>query len=133
MADAPNIASYNKSGTITIGSDNFTKGVSTFALIPTTPTATHTDVGGGVQSLTGTPTWVCQMIFSQDWASAGSLSKKSIEWAGQVKELVFTPQDGAEEVTIEVVFQPSQVGGAAGGINLATLNLGINGQPDFGA
>lgn len=132
MADAPNVATYNKSGTIKIGSDNYTKGVDSFALVPTTPTAQHTDIGGGVQSLTGVTTWVCQMSFAQDWASVGSLSKKSIEWAGQTKTIVFTPQTGAEIVTVDVVFQPSQIGGQAGGISKATLNLGINGQPKFG-
>lgn len=132
MADAPNVATYNKSGTIKIGTDNYTKGVDSFALVPTTPKATHTDIGGGVQSLVGTPTWVLQMSFAQDWASAGSLSKKSIEWAGQVKTIEFTPQTGAEVVTVEVVFEPSQIGGPSGGINKATLNLGVNGQPDFG-
>ena len=39
---------------------------------------------------------------------------------------------GAEVVTVEVVFQPSQVGGASKQVNTATLNLGVNGQPDFG-
>lgn len=131
MADAPNVATYNKSGVITIEEDNFTKGVSSFALVPTTPTAQHTDVGGGVQSLTGVPTWQLQMTFAQDWASEGSLSKKSIEWAGQTKQIEFVPQTGAEIITVEVVFQPSQIGGAASGINTATLNLGVNGQPDF--
>ncbi|KXC05771.1 hypothetical protein [Microbacterium hominis] len=133
MTDAPNVATYNKSGTIKIGADNYTKGVDSFALVPTTPTAQHTDIGGGVQSVVGIPTWVCQMSFAQDWASEGSLSQKSIEWAGQTKTIEFTPQTGAEVVTVEVVFQPSQIGGAAGGINKATLNLGVNGQPDFGA
>jgi len=131
MADAPNVATYNKSGTIKIGSDNFTKGVNSFALVPTTPTAQHTDIGGGVQSLVGVPTWQLQITFAQDWASAGSLSRKSIEWAGTSKTIEFTPQTGAELITVDVVFQPSQIGGAAGGINTATLNLGVNGQPAF--
>lgn len=132
MADAPNVATYNKSGSIEIGSDNYTKGVDSFALIPTTPTTQLVDIGGGVQSLVGTPTWAVQISFGQDWASPGSLSKKSIEWAGQTKTIKFTPQTGAEVVTVEVVFQPSQVGGQSGGINKASLNLGINGQPKFG-
>lgn len=132
MADAPNIATYNKSGSITIDSDNFTKGVESFALVPSTPTETVKDIGGGIQSLAGEAEWTVQITFAQDWASAGSLSKKSIEWAGSPKTIVFTPQTGAETVTVSVTFQPSQIGGAAAGINKATLSLGVNGQPVFG-
>lgn len=133
MADAPNVATYNKSGVIKIGADNFTKGVSSFALVPTTQTEQRVDIGGGVQSLVGDTTWMVQITFDQDWASVGSLSKKSIEWAGQTKEIEFTPQTGAEVITVEVVFQPSQIGGASKQVNTATLNLGVNGQPDFSA
>lgn len=132
MTTITNVAYFQKNGIIEIEADNYTSGVSSFALVPTTPTATLTDVGGGVQSFAGTPSWVAQITFGQDWTTPASLSKKSIEWAGQRKTLKYTPTTGAAPVTIEVIFQPSQIGGGASAIATATLNLGCTGQPEFG-
>ncbi|ALJ20318.1 hypothetical protein [Microbacterium sp. No. 7] len=132
MPTITNVAYIQKAGTITIASDDYTSGVSSFALVPTTPTAKHVDIGGGVQQFAGTPEWVAQITFAQDWTTAASLSKKSIEWAGQTKTLVYTPQTGAAPVTVTVTFQPSQIGGGAGSVPTATLNLGVTGQPIFG-
>ncbi len=132
MSTIPNIAYFQRNGKIEIAADDYTAGISSFALIPTTPTATHTDIGGGVQAFSGAPTWQAQITFAQDWTTDASLSKKSIEWAGLKKTLKYTPTTGAQPVTIEVTFQPSQIGAGAGQIATATLNLPCDGQPDFG-
>jgi hypothetical protein len=131
MADALNAAYFNRTGVVEIAEDNFTRGVASFALVPTTPTAKHVDIGGGVQAVTGAPEWQAQITFSQDWVNALGWSRKSIEWAGTEKTIKYTPQTGADPVEVTVVFQPSQVGGAAAGIPTATLNLDVVGQPNW--
>jgi hypothetical protein len=126
-----NIAYYNTKGTLTIDSEAYVSGVSSCALVPNTPTATHVDIGGGIQNFAGEPDWVLQLTFSQDWTTPESLSIKSIEWAGTEKTVTYTPDDGGASVTADVIFQASQMGGGARAVPTATLNLGVNGQPDF--
>lgn len=132
MVAIANVAYFQQSGIIEIEEDDYTAGVSSFALVPTTPTATHTDIGGGVQSFAGAAAWQAQITFAQDWITADSLSHKAIEWAGVKKTLTYTPTTGAAPVTITVVFQPAQIGGAQGAVATATLSLGCDGQPVFG-
>lgn len=132
MPVIPNVAYFQRNGKIEILLDDYTAGVSSFALVPTTPTAQHVDIGGGVQGFAGTPAWKAQITFAQDWTTASSLSKKSIEWAGQKKTIKYTPATGVAPVSIDVIFQPAQIGGQQGQVATATLDLVCSGQPTFG-
>lgn len=131
MVDIANAAYFGTNGKLEIGADNFTAGVTSCALVPATPKAKVTDIGGGVQSFVGAPAWDLVVTFSQDWVTTGSLSKQSIAWHGQTKEVTYTPEDGGDALTISVVWEAAQVGGAANAHHQATLTLGAVGQPEF--
>lgn len=131
MVDIANAAYFGTTGKLEVGADNYTAGVTSCALVPATPKAKVTDIGGGVQAFVGAAAWDLVVTFSQDWITAASLSKKSIEWHGQEKEVTYTPEDGGDSLTITVVWEAAQVGGAANAHQQATLTMGAIGQPVF--
>lgn len=128
MPTIKNAAYYNSAGAVVIDG-NIHQGISNFQLIPDTPSEQHVDIGGDVQTVTGTPTWRCEFDFPQDFVTAGSLSLKSIDWAGLLKQISYVPGDGAVGFTVGVIFQPATIGGAARSIPTAKLSLPVVGQP----
>lgn len=133
MPTVANAAYYGTTGTLTIESDDYTAAVTSCALVPSAPTASVTDIGGGVQQFVGENTWQAQIAYTQDWKTAGSLSQKLIEWHGQTKTFTYTPEDGGQIATFTARVVAGQFGGAAATIHAATVNLLIIGQPAFAA
>lgn len=131
MVDIINAAYFGTKGKLEVGADNYTAGVTSCALVPATPKAKVTDIGGGVQAFVGEPEWDLVVTFSQDWKTPGSLSFKSIEWHGQAKTVTYTPEDGGAVLEVTVVWEAAQAGGAAKSHQVATLTMGVNGQPDI--
>lgn len=128
MPTIKNVAYYNSRGAVIIDG-NLHEGISNFTLTPTTPTEQFVDIGGRVQTVSGEPTWKCDFDFPQDFTTPGSLSLKSIEWAGQLKQISYVPGDGTVGFTVAVHFQPAKIGGAARSIPTSTLSLDVDGQP----
>lgn len=128
MPNIKNAAYYQAQGAIVIDGDTHT-GISNFTLTPTPATAQHVDVGGDVQSVAGPPSWKCEFEFPQDFITPGSLSRKSLEWAGLEKVISFVPAYGGVGFTVSVIFQPATIGGAARTIPTSRLSLDCNGQP----
>ncbi|MDJ1115387.1 hypothetical protein [Microbacterium dauci] len=131
MATIRNAAYFGTTGTLTVDDDEH-YGVTSCALIPTAPSESVIDISGDIQSFVGDNAWELQIAFHQDWKTAGSLSKRAIEWHGQTKDIVYTPQDGGDAIAATVRFKAAQVGGDTGR-HSATLNLGVIGQPTFTA
>lgn len=131
MPDIRNAAYYGTTGSLVVeGDEHF--GVTSCALIPTSPSESVVDISGDVQAFVGDNTWELQLTFHQDWKTTGSLSKRAIEWHGQTKDVEYTPQDGGDSIAVTVRFRAAQVGGDTGR-HSATLALGVIGQPEFTA
>lgn len=131
MVTIANAAYYGTTGSLTVEADDYTAAVTSCALVPTAPTASVTDIGGGVQQFVGENTWQAQIAYNQDWTTTGSLSQKLIEWHGQSKTFTYTPEDGGQAATFTARVVAGQFGGAAATIHSATVNLLIIGQPTF--
>lgn len=135
MATIANAAYFGTTGTLSIDNggtdDDYTAAVTSCALVPSAPTASTTDIGGGVTQFVGQSTWQAQITYNQDWKTTGSLSQKLIEWHGQVKEFTYTPEDGGQIVTFTARCVAGTIGGGAQALHAATVNLPVNGQPAF--
>ncbi|MCM3779864.1 hypothetical protein [Microbacterium hydrocarbonoxydans] len=133
MPTIANAAYFGTTGKITVEGDDYTAAVTSCALVPTAPTATTTDIGGGVTQFVGGNAWVAQLGYNQDWKTPNSFSQKLIEWHGQMKTFTYTPDDGGQVATFSARVLAGQFGGGAAAIHAATVNLPINGQPAFSA
>lgn len=131
MPTIPNAAYFGTKGTLAMEGDDYTAAVTSCALVPTAPTASTTDIGGGVTQFVGEPSWVAQIGYNQDWKTPASLSQKLIELHGQTKTFTYTPDDGGQIATFTARVVAGQFGGAAASIHAATVNLPIDGQPTF--
>lgn len=131
MAIIANAAYFGTTGSLSVESDDYTAAVTSCALVPTAPTGSVTDIGGGVQQFVGENVWQAQVAYNQDWKTAASLSQKLIEWHGQTKTFVYTPEDGGQVATFTARVVAGQFGGAAAAIHQATVNLLVIGQPAF--
>lgn len=131
MTKIANAAYFGTTGSLALAEDDYTAAVTSCALVPTAPTASTTDIGGGVTQFVGGNVWVAQIAYNQDWKTPNSLSQKLIALHGQRKEFTYTPDDGGQVVTFTAVVLAGQVGGASSAIHAATVNLPIDGQPTF--
>lgn len=131
MAKIPNAAYFGTTGSLSLGTDDYTAAVTSCALVPTAPTASTTDIGGGVTQFVGGSVWVAQIGYNQDWTTEDSFSQKLVELHGQRETFTYTPDAGGQKLTFTAVVQAGQVGGAASALHAATVNLPIDGQPTF--
>jgi hypothetical protein len=124
-----NAAYFVGASKLEIVSDDFTAAVSAVALTPTVPNSEFKDIGGGVQSFVGAPSWTLDLTYAQDWTTATSLSHKLMSDIGLTKVVKLTPVTGGRLVTVSVVIQPGAIGGAADSVATATVSLKVTGQP----
>jgi hypothetical protein len=133
MAKIGNAAYFGTTGKLEIGTgatlDEYTAAVTSCALVPTAPTATVTDIGGGVTQLVGAPAWTAAIGYNQDWTTVSSLSQYLITNHGQVKDFKYTPNNGGKVVTFKALIIAGQIGGENSAVHAATVSLPINGQP----
>lgn len=122
---------FQTTGSITIDGDDYTAAISAAALVPTTPTETFNDIGGGVTPVAGSPAWMLQVTVAQDWATVGALAQKLITWNGLSKEVVFTPKSGGVGFTIDALMIAGQVGGNARTIPTSAVSMPCVGQPTW--
>lgn len=131
MVNRANAAYFGTTGKLTVDADDYTAAVTSCALVPTAPTATSQDIGGGITQFVGANAWVAQIGYNQDWKTASSLSQKLIEWHGTIKTFTYTPDNGGQVATFSALILAGQFGGGAAAIHQATVNLPINGKPTF--
>lgn len=127
MPNVKNAAYHGNTGTVIIDGDTHL-GVTSFLLTPNTPEEMVPDIGGDVQVITGTPSWVATIDWNQDHKTADSLSRASAALAGTVVPITYTPQSGGEGRTINVRWKHAPFGGGTAR-HTAQLALGVIGQP----
>lgn len=115
--------------TLTIATDNYEKSVDSVKLTPTTPTAIFQGIDGTQSGVAGDPTWVLAIGFAQDHVTAASVSKYLLAHHGEEKTIVFTPQNGGDSYSVDVLCIPSEIGGDAGTLQKASVQLPVIGQP----
>lgn len=118
--------------TVKIGTtNNYEATVSTVSIVPTTPTTSWTSVNGTVITVAGTPTWVINLTFLQDFKTANSLSQYLLTNAGQTQPIAVAPAAGTGNTlyTISAVLVPSQIGGDTNALLSASVTLQCIGQP----
>jgi hypothetical protein len=129
MPTIANAAYFVRTSKLEIVADDYTSAVSSVTLTPTVPNSEFKDIGGGVQSFVGSPTWQLDLTYAQDWATANSLSLKLMTDIGLTKVIKLTPVAGGKNVTVSAVIQPGAIGGTADGVATASVSLKITGQP----
>lgn len=117
-----------------IGDDNYEAHVSKVEFVPTTPTATWKGMTpSAIQNLVGTPTWMCNLDYAQDHATASSLSQWLQENAGKPTVVKFKPKKPANGVapiiTATIVPVPGPIGGALDAVATGSVSCPVNGQP----
>lgn len=115
--------------TLKIETDNYEKTVDSVKLTPTTPTVIFSGIDGTQSGAVGDPTWMLGLGFAQDHITAASVSKYLLAHHGEIKTIEFTPQDGGDVYTVEVLCIPSEIGGDAGTLQKSTVSLPVVGQP----
>lgn len=117
-----------------IGADNYEVSVSKVELVPTTPTVTWKGMTPtAVQQLAGTPTWVLNIDYAQDHATASSLSQYLLTNAGTVKTIKLKPKKAATGTvptyTVDALIVPGPIGGSLDQVATGSVSLNCNGQP----
>jgi len=119
---------------LTIAADNYEAAVSKVELVPTTPVATWKGMTptAGFQ-LPGTTTWVMNIDFAQDHATANSLTQYLLANNGQKKAVTFKPKKPATGTaptyTIDAMMIPGSIGGEVDAVGVSSVSLPCSGQP----
>lgn len=136
MAVKANAAYYGGAGKLEVGTpttrDEYTAAITSCALVPSVPKTQTTDIGGGVTPVVGTPSWMAEIEYNQDWKTAGSLSQQLIAWHGLVKSFKYTPAAGGQVVTFDAMVEIGRIGGSGTALHNATISLQVVNQPSFG-
>lgn len=118
---------------IEIDDDDFAAAISSAVFTPTSSTVTFAGLKPTSRFTGQTPTtWVLALTFAVDIATAGSLSNYLHEHEGDEVAASFKPQSGiGPSVEALIIITPGAIGGAAGTVPTATVNLGVNGKPEI--
>lgn len=119
---------------LSVALDSYEKHVSAVEFVPSasivnwkglTPTAAF--------SFGSNATWVCNLSYAQDWATANSLSRYLFENEGEEIAVTFEPVAGGPAVTASLIVAPGSIGGAIDSVAVSTVSLGVNGKPAVAA
>ncbi|WP_156122568.1 hypothetical protein [Microbacterium hominis] len=128
---APTVINLNDV-VLTIGSDNYELSVSKVELVPTTPTITWRGMSpAATYNVAGSPTWVLNLDFAQDFATANSLSNYTFANQGSIKTVTFKPKKGTSvtQFSIDVLIVATTIGGSVDTAATASASFTCNGQP----
>jgi hypothetical protein len=78
-------------------------------------------------------TWVLNLSFAQDWATANSLAQFLLANEGSQKTVVLTPLTGGKSFTAVVNITPGSIGGAVDAVAVGSVALGVIGKPAISA
>lgn len=116
--------------TLTVELDNYEAHVSTVEFAPTSQPVTWKGLTPTAVFSFGTnATWVCNLGFAQDWATADSLSRYLFEHEGEEIDVVFAPKAGGPTVSATLIVTPGSIGGAVDAVAVSTVALGCKGKP----
>jgi hypothetical protein len=114
---------------LVLGTDNYELAVSSAQLVPTTPTQAFKGIGGGVINIAGVPTWVLNLNYAQDIATAKSLSQILLTNVGKALPFTLRPVAGGPGYSGSVLAVPGPIGGDVDAVLTGTAALPVNGQP----
>lgn len=117
------------SAVLTLGTDNYELAVSSAELAPTTPTQQFKGIGGGIINLAGVPSWMLNLAYAQDFATAKSLSQILLANVGKTLAFTIRPVSGGIGYSGTVLVVPGSVGGAVDTVLAGSVSLAVNGQP----
>lgn len=129
---APAVINMNRS-LLKVGADNYEKSVSKATLRPATPIAKFKGIGGNTEKAAGTPDWMLDLDYAQDWTTADSLSQYLVDELGTTKVIELTPESGGKKATVTVLIVPGDMGGVVDTTTTASVSLEVIGQPVFAA
>jgi len=115
--------------TLKIGANNYELSVSAFSLTPTYPETEFKGIGGNVIAGQGTPTWVCDLSYPQDFASATALAMYLFTNAGQTVVADITPKAGGPGFRVSIVLKAGPIGGTVDELLAGSVSLKVSGQP----
>jgi hypothetical protein len=114
--------------TLEAAGDDFRKHVSGVTFTPTSAQQTWTGLGLNTHTDSGTPTWVLQLDYVQDWSSADSLSRYLYDHEGDTNvPASFRPISGAgPSFTANVSIVPGAIGGQVNAYAATSVTLGCD-------
>lgn len=119
---------------LSFGTDNYEAVVSSADLVPTTPSLQFKGIGqGSAVTVTGTPTWVLNLVFAQDVKTAKSLTNFLNANVGIPKDATLTPDAGGPSWKVNVIPLAVNIGGAVDALATSTTAMPVNGQPQITA
>lgn len=113
-----------------LGDDNYELVVSSAELAPTTPTQQFKGIGGSIVNVVGKASWMLNLAYAQDFATAGSLSRFLLEHAGEEVPFTLTPVADGPGYSGKVLALPGSIGGAVDTVLAGSVSLPVNGQPE---
>lgn len=133
MTQIPVVPFVLKDVTLKLGTtDTYEAHVSEVTFTPTsttltwqgmTPAASFSDVSN--------PSWGCQLSYAQDWKTPNSLSRYLYDHQGETVPCEFTTNPGAGVWGADLIITPGAVGGPVNAYAVATVQLGVSGEPVF--
>lgn len=115
--------------TLKIGANNYELSVSAFTLTPTYPETEFKGIGGNSIAGLGTPTWVCDLAYPQDWASANALAMYLFANQGTSVVADIVPKAGGPGFRVTLVLKAGPIGGTVDELLAGTVSLKVSGQP----
>ena len=123
---------YLKDAVLTIAAADYQAEVSAVTFEPSTSTATWKGLTPeAVFTQTANATWVCTIVFGQDWDDPLSLGVYLFQNEGTQVTMTFEPAAGGAGFTADVVITPGAVGGAVDGFAESTVSLPVQGKPTY--
>lgn len=121
--------------TFAVAADNYEAHVSKVEFVPSSSIVTWKGLTStSVFSKTSSATWVCNLDYAQDWATADALSRYLFENEGDEIVVVFTPVSGSgDTITATIQIAPGTIGGAVDTVGVGSVSLGVNGKPTLSA
>lgn len=121
--------------TFVVDSDNYEAHVSQVEFVPTSSVVSWKGLTPtSVFSKTSASTWVCNLSYAQDWATADALSRYLLENEGSEVTAVFTPVSGSgDTITATIQIAPGSIGGAVDTVAVGSVSLGVSGKPALSA
>lgn len=115
------------------GADNYEAHVAKARLVPTVPQALWKGMTpAAIKPLVGTPVWALELLYGQDWVTAGALSDYLMTNIGQTKTVILKPKKPTTTgptFTINVVCLPGPIGGELNTVATGDVSLPCEGQP----
>lgn len=119
---------------LTVAADDYEKHVSKVEFAPTSTSASFKGLSPDASfTFAGSPTWVCNLTFAQDWNTPKSLSRYLFDHVGETVDVIFEPSKGGPAITAQIIIQPGSIGGDVDAVATSTVSLGVLGKPTIEA